>query len=40
MVSLQNINLVFAHKFEAQAVLEFFSLELVDNKEFKIYQNT
>ena len=39
MVSLQNVNLVFAHKFEAQAVLEFFSLELVDNKEFKIYQN-
>lgn len=39
MVSLQNINLVFAHKFEAQAVLDFFSLELVDNRDFKIYQN-
>ena len=35
----QEINLVIAHVLEARPIIEHFSLELVEDGEFKIYQN-
>jgi adenosylhomocysteine nucleosidase len=39
MTSFQDINLVIAHGLEARVILDYFSLELVEDKEFKIYKN-
>lgn len=40
MKNLSNINLVIAHKLEAEKLLSFFSLELSETDKYKVYRNS